>query len=137
MHHPPLLCRQHYLHLRNLQEASALRRQLALAVLRQRAATGAPEETAQRQRELGELMQPLPSPRALIAQQLRKALAAGWADQVRLAPASQHVSFWSSRKQHGLYVQAHRAKLDGRCLRACLAIFCAWLSPAARQTIQM
>eukprot|EP00891_Asterochloris_glomerata_P009844 jgi/Astpho2/9844/gw1.00149.216.1_t len=75
-------CRQHYLHLRNLQEASALRRQLALAVLRQRAATGAPEETAQRQRELGELMQPLPSPRALIAQQLRKALAAGWADQV-------------------------------------------------------
>ena len=87
--------RQHYLHARNLQEASALRRQLVLAVLRQRAVAGAPPDAAQRQRELGELMQPLAPPRPLIAQQLRKALAAGWADQVCQSPASQHVSLWS------------------------------------------
>ena len=87
IHRSPLLRRQHYLHSRNLQEASALRRQLALALLRQRAAAGAPQDTAQRQRELGDLMQPLPSPRPLIVQQLRRALAAGWADQVCLSPA--------------------------------------------------
>lgn len=66
------------LHFRHLQEAAALRRQLAHYLSRSR-----PEW------RLAELLPPVqpPHPSNLIVDMLRRGAAAGWADQVHLHPA--------------------------------------------------
>ncbi|KAK9834861.1 hypothetical protein WJX81_004510 [Elliptochloris bilobata] len=91
-----VFCRDHYLHARNLCEAASLHTQLARALARA-AADGplAPVAAAMAAAAqalgnsqgsgINEILEPpggLPPPPAAVLQRLRRAIAAGWADQV-------------------------------------------------------
>ena len=86
------VCRQHYLHERNLKEMTALQAQLSRAVA-QRPPSQQPGLTHSQQDGAGPVQAPshadatsLPPPSAFIVHELRKAMAAGWVDQVRPFP---------------------------------------------------
>ncbi|DBA75145.1 hypothetical protein WJX77_004936 [Trebouxia sp. C0004] len=91
---PEAFCRQHHLHARNLREVSALFAQLVRAVLQH-----PPQQQGLKgSRPMGAAFsagdaEGLPAPSPFIVQELRKALAAGWADQVaRRVRAQEQVS---------------------------------------------
>ena len=79
------LCRQNYLHARNLKEMAALHAQLNRAALQRpphqqeglKGSTHSSKAALQEGDAKG-----LPPPSTFVVQELRKALAAGWADQV-------------------------------------------------------
>lgn len=76
-------CRRNFLHFRNLREAAALHKQLARQLeaqgARQRGSSAAAPALAL---ATGSAAGPLPPPAPAVMEQLRRALAAGWADQV-------------------------------------------------------
>lgn len=92
---PEAFCRQHHLHARNLREMSALFAQLARAVLQH---PPHQQQGLKGSRAMGAAFsasdaEGLPAPTPFIVQELRKALAAGWADQVaRRVRAHEQVS---------------------------------------------
>ncbi|DBB17318.1 TPA: hypothetical protein ACH3X3_014362 [Trebouxia sp. C0006] len=92
---PEAFCRQHHLHARNLREMSALFAQLARAVLQH---PPHQQQGLKGSRPMGAALsagdaEGLPAPSPFIVKELRKALAAGWADQVaRRVRAQEQVS---------------------------------------------
>ena len=83
-------CRQNYLHARNLREMSALHAQLNRAVLQRppNQQEGLKGSAANGKSLSEEDAKGLPAPSAFVVQELRIALAAGWADQVGASGSS-------------------------------------------------
>ncbi|KAA6424230.1 MAG: ATP-dependent RNA helicase kurz [Trebouxia sp. A1-2] len=92
---PEAFCRQHHLHARNLREMSALFAQLARALLQH---PPHQQQGLKGSRPMGAAFsasdaEGLPAPSPFIVQELRKAVSAGWADQVaRRVRAQEQVS---------------------------------------------
>ena len=90
--------RQHYLHARNLKEMAALHAQLARAVLQH--PPHQQEGLKGNNQQSGLLSEDgakgLLAPSPFIVQELRKALAAGWADQVSITYIASCQNAWNS-----------------------------------------
>ena len=90
----PSLCayRQHYLHERNLKEMTALQAQLSRAVTQKPPSQQLGLTSSQQnaggpaQEPCSPAAAPLPAPSAFTVHELRKAIAAGWVDQVCIWP---------------------------------------------------